>query len=104
MTWWKKPVWRDQPVEKFVEDIRSRLATLIGRAGQFIRRNRVASAAAGLVLISLLGGVIASTWLAHRAKLAKARAEQPADVRELAHARLVNYDDGLYDLAGATRM
>ena len=105
MAWRKKPKGRDQSVEKFLEDIRSHLATLIDRAGQFIRRNRVASAAAGLVLISLLGGVIASTWLAHRAKPAKARAEHPSnDVRQLAHSRLVNYDDGLYDLAGATRM
>ena len=105
MAWRKKPKGRDQSVEKFLEDIRSHLATLIGRAGQFIGRNRVASAAAGLVLISLLGGVIASTWLAHRAKPAKARAEHPSnDVRQLAHSRLVNYSDGLYDLAGATRM
>jgi tetratricopeptide (TPR) repeat protein len=105
MAWQKKPNWRDQSVEKFLEDIRSHLATLIGRAGQFIRRNRVVSAAAGLVLISLLGGVIASTWLAHRAKPAEARAEDPPkDVRQLAHSRLVNYSDGLYDLANTTRM
>ena len=105
MAWRKKQKGRDQSVEKFLEDIRSHLATLIDRAGQFIRRNRVASAAAGLVLISLLGGVIASTWLAHRAKPAKARAEHPSnDVRQLAHLRRVNYYDGLYDLVDATRM
>src|SRR5436190_2615337 len=105
MAWRKKPKGRDQSVEKFLEDIRSHLATFIGGAGQFIRRNRVASATAGLVLISLLGGVIASSWLAHRAELAKERAEQRSnDVRQVAHSRLVNYYDGLYDLAGATRM
>jgi tetratricopeptide (TPR) repeat protein len=104
MAWRKKPKGRDQSVAEFLADLRSHLATLICRAGQFIRRNRVASAAAGLVLISLLGGLIASTWLAHRAKLAKARAEHASNyVRQLAHSRLINYDDGLYDLTSATR-
>ncbi len=105
MAWRKKPNGRDQSVEKFLEDIRSHLATLIGRAGQFIRQNRVASAVAGLVLISLLGGMIASTWLANRAELAKARAEHRSnDVRQVAHLRPVNYYNELDDLAGATRM
>jgi len=105
MAWLKKPKGRDHSVEKFLEDIRSDLATLIGRAGQFIRQNRMASAVAGLVLISVLGGMIASTWLAHRAKPAKARAEHPSnDLRQVAHLRPVNYYDGLYDLTGATRM
>jgi tetratricopeptide (TPR) repeat protein len=103
MAWRKKPNGSDQPVvKKFLEDIRSYLATLIDRAGQFIDRNRVASAAAGLVLISLLGGVIASTWLAHRAKpLAKHPSNEG---RLLTQFRLVNYYNGLDDLAGATRM
>jgi tetratricopeptide (TPR) repeat protein len=105
MAWRKKPKGRDQSVEKFLEDIRSHLATFIGGAGQFIRRNRVASAATGLILISLLGGVIAMTWMVHRAKLANARAEHPSnDVRQLAHSRSVNYYGGLYEPAGATRM
>lgn len=102
MAWRKKPEGLDQSVEQFLEDIGNHPATLIGRAGQFIRRNRVASAAAGLVLISLLGGVIASTWLAHRAKPAQARAEYRSNYApQLAQSR---YDGGLSDLAGATRM
>ncbi len=40
---------------------------------------------AGLLLISLLGALIATTWQAHRAKVAKARAEHPSnDVRPIA--------------------
>jgi tetratricopeptide (TPR) repeat protein len=103
MAWRKKPQERDQSVEKLLKDIRSHLAALIDRAGQFIRRNGVVSASTGLVLISLLGGVIASAWLVHRAKLARARAAHLSnDLRQLAHSRSVNYYDGLYNLAGAT--
>src|SRR5207247_5332729 len=66
---------------------------------------RVASAAAGLLLLGLLGGVIASTWLAHRAKLAKAGAEQASnDLRELARLRRINYYDALNVLPGTTRI
>jgi tetratricopeptide (TPR) repeat protein len=103
MAWRKKPTGLGQSVEKFLEDIRSHLATLIARAGQFIRQNRVASAAAGLVLIGLLGGLIATAWLAHRAKLADASAEPSNEVRRLAYSHRVNYYDGFSDLA-ATRM
>ena len=102
MAWRKKPKGSDQSVaQNFSEDIRSRPATLIDRAGQIIHRNRVASAAASLILISLLGGVITSTWLAHRTKPAEARAEHPAN-----EGRQANYNDGLDDATrpGESRM
>ena len=69
-----------------------------------MRRNKVATAAAALVFLSLLGGVIATTWEAHRAKLEKARAERRFnDVRQLAHSVLFDYHDAIKDLPGATR-
>jgi tetratricopeptide (TPR) repeat protein len=89
MDFWKKRL--DQSVEQF--------SKYLGH----IQRN-LASAAAGLLLISLLGGVIAITWQAHRATLAKERAEQPSDdVGQLADLRRVN-DDTLDHLADPTRM
>src|SRR5437764_4219171 len=54
--------------------------------------------------MSMLGGVIATTWEAHRAKLEKARAERRFnDVRQLAHSVLFDYHDAIKDLPGATR-
>jgi len=110
----KEPARRYQSVEQFSEDIQRHLETrpvfarkdtLGYRTGKFIRRNRVGTAAAALVLLSLVGGVIATTWQAQRAKAAKARAERRFnDVRQLARSVLFDYHDAIKDLAGATRV
>jgi tetratricopeptide (TPR) repeat protein len=110
----KEPARRYQSVEQFSEDIRrylearpilARTDTVGYRAGKFVRRNTVATAAAALVFLSLLGGVIATTWQAHRANLAKARAERRFnDVRQLAHSVLFDYHDAIRNLPGATRV
>jgi tetratricopeptide (TPR) repeat protein len=110
----KEPERRYQSVEQFSEDIRrhweartvlARKDTVGYRVGKFVRRNKVATAAAALVFLSLLGGVIATTWQAHRAKAAKARAERRFnDVRQLAHSVLFDYHDAIKDLPGATRV
>ena len=63
-----------------------------------------------LVFLSLLGGIVATTWQAHRArtqealaKAEKARAERRFnDVRQLAHSVLFDYHDAIKDLPGAT--
>jgi eukaryotic-like serine/threonine-protein kinase len=110
----KEPTRRYQSVEQFSEDIRRHLEarpvlarkdTIGYRAGKFVRRNTVATAAVALVFLSLLGGVIATTWQAHRANLAKARAERRFnDVRQLAHSVLFDYHDAIRNLPGATRV
>ncbi len=101
----KEPGRRYQSVEQFLEDIRRHLEglpvlarkdTLTYRAAKFVRRNKVAAVAAALVLLTLIGGIIATTWQAHQAKvneaIAKAqrtRAERRFnDVRKLANSVL----------------
>jgi serine/threonine protein kinase len=110
----KGPERRYRSVEQFSEDIRRHLESLpvlarkdtfAYRAAKFVRRNTVPTAAAALLFLSLLGGIIATTWQAHRAKLEKARAERRFnDVRQLAHSVLFDYHDAIKDLPGATRV
>jgi serine/threonine protein kinase len=117
----KKPERRYQSVEQFSEDlrrhlealpVRARKDTLAYRGAKFVRRNRAATVAAALVFLSLLGGIIATTWQAHRARVqeAIARAEKTRaerrfnDVRQLAHSVLFDYHDAIKDLPGATRV
>src|SRR5205814_3001750 len=112
---------RYQSVEQFSEDIRRHLEALpvrarkdtVGyRAAKFVRRNKVATAAAVLVFVTLLVGVIATAWEANRARLQEAfaiaekmRAERRFnDVRKLAHSVLFDYHDAIKDLPGATRV
>ena len=124
----KEPDRRYQSVEQFSEDIRRHLEarpvlarkdTIGYRAAKFIRRNKAVVAAASLLFVSLLGGIITTSWEAHRArvqeaaartqeavaKAEKARAERRfADVRQLAHSLLFDYHDAIKDLPGATRV
>jgi serine/threonine protein kinase len=117
----KEPERRYPSVEQFSEDIRRHLEarpirarkdTIHYRAVKFGQRNRVATAAALLVFLSLVGGIIATTWEARRAraeaavaKEQKKRAERRFnDVRRLAHSVLFDYHDAIKDLPGATRV
>jgi eukaryotic-like serine/threonine-protein kinase len=73
------------------------------RLGKFVRRHRVAVAAAALLVLALLGGAIATAWQARRARAQQALAERRfADVRKLAHAVLFDYHDAIQALPGAT--
>jgi serine/threonine protein kinase len=110
----KEPARRYQSVEQLSDDIRrylearpiiARKDSVVYRAAKFVRRNRVATAAAALVLLSLIAGLAATTWQAQRAKSEKARAERRFnDVRQLAHSVLFDYHDAIKDLPGATRV
>jgi serine/threonine protein kinase/predicted negative regulator of RcsB-dependent stress response len=117
----KEPGRRYQSVEQFSEDIRrylesrpvqARQDTVGYRTAKFIRRNKVAVAAGLLVLLTLVGGIIATSWEARRARLEEAiakaekeHAEQRfADVRHLAHSLLFDYHDAIKNLPGATRV
>ena len=72
----KEPTRRYASVGQFSEDIRRYLAgrpvlahkdTLSYRAGKFIRRNKLGVAAAVIVLLTLIGGIITTAWQANHA-------------------------------------
>jgi len=110
----KEPERRYQSVEQFSEDIRRHLEerpvlarkdTMSYRAGKFARRNKAGLAAAALVLLILVGGIVATNRQAHIAMREKARAERRfADVRQLAHSLLFDYHDAIRNLPGATKV
>ncbi|HEV7928619.1 MAG TPA: serine/threonine-protein kinase, partial [Nitrosospira sp.] len=92
----KEPERRYSSVEQFSEDIRRHLSGLPVsassdafryRATKFIRRHRIAVAAAGLILLSLLAGLGATLYQARIARRERAKAEQRFnDVRQLANS------------------
>jgi serine/threonine protein kinase len=101
----KEPERRYQSVEQFSEDIRrylegrpviARKDTISYRAGKFIRRNKLAVAAATLVILSLVGGVAAANYQARRAER---RFQQ---VRKLANTFLFDFHDKIQNLPGST--
>ena len=110
----KEPERRYQSVEQFSEDIRRHLEsrpvharkdTLGYRSAKFVRRNKFSLAAATLVLLILIGGIIATSWQAQIATREKARAERRFnDVRKLANSVLFDYHDAIKDLPGATKV
>jgi eukaryotic-like serine/threonine-protein kinase len=117
----KEPERRYQSVDQFSDDIQrhldqrpviARKDTMGYRASKFVRRNRTAFAAATLLLLSLIGGIIATAHEAHharveevQAKAAQARAERRFnDVRNLAHTVLFDYHDAIKSLPGATKV
>jgi len=65
------------------------------RAGKFIRRNKLAVAAAGLVLVSLTAGMIATTYEARRAQ------RRFDEVRQLANSLMFEIHDAVQDLQGS---
>ena len=104
MTLWNKPKRWKQSIKDFSNYLQHHLESLISHTGQFVRRNRAASIIVGLVVVGVLGATVATSWRAHLAKIAKARAEQLAnEARQLAQLRAINYKDTLDDLIGVTR-
>jgi eukaryotic-like serine/threonine-protein kinase len=80
----KEPARRYASVGQFSEDIRRHLAglpvvarkdTVSYRAGKFINRHRIGVAAAALILLSLLGGIIATLIQVQTARRERAKAE-----------------------------
>jgi non-specific serine/threonine protein kinase/serine/threonine-protein kinase len=115
----KETARRYRSVEQFSEDIRRHLAgrpvvaqpdTLSYRAAKFLRRNRLGVSAAALLLLTLVGGIVATAWQAHKARVheQRARAEQARaerrfnEVRNLARSVLFDYHDAIKDLPGST--
>ncbi len=108
----KEPQRRYVSVHELAEDIRHHLEgrpiaarsdSLAYRFAKFAGRNRAAAIAAGLVLLSLLAGIVVSLGQARRAELERARAERRfADVRQLANSLLFELHDAIASLPGST--
>ncbi len=74
------------------------------RAGKFLLRHRLGVAAAALLLLSLVAGIVATAWQARRAEAARAVAEERfRDVHDLATTVVFEIHDAIADLPGATR-
>jgi eukaryotic-like serine/threonine-protein kinase len=103
---------RYSSVEQFSEDIRRHLEglpvlatkdTFFYRGSKFIRRNRIAVAAAVLLALTMTAGVAATIWQARVARAAQARAERRFnEVRELANSFLFEFNDSIKNLPGST--
>ncbi|MEM7516415.1 MAG: tetratricopeptide repeat-containing protein kinase family protein, partial [Planctomycetota bacterium] len=80
----REPARRYPSVAELAEDLRRHLdfrpvrahpESLAYRARRFVRRQRLAVAAGGLIFLSLAGGIAGTSWQAHRAELAREQAE-----------------------------
>lgn len=83
----KEPARRYASVAQFSEDIRRHLEglpvvarqdTFGYRASKFVRRHRIGVAAAAVILLSLIGGIAATTWQATIARRERDRARRQA--------------------------
>jgi eukaryotic-like serine/threonine-protein kinase len=116
----KEPQRRYVSVEQFAEDIRRHLADLpvvarrdtIGyRTSKFITRHKAVVAAAGVVAITLVAGLVITLHEAHVARVQAAIARQQRaraerrfnDVRKLANSLMFEIHDSIVDLPGATQ-
>ena len=107
----KEPQRRYASAEQFSEDIRRYLeglpviackATLSYRASKFVQRNKIGVAAAAIILLTLIGGIIATGWETHRARVEQARAElRFNEIRGLVHAVVFDYHDAIASLPGS---
>jgi serine/threonine protein kinase/tetratricopeptide (TPR) repeat protein len=108
----KEPLRRYSSVEQFAGDLRRHLEghpvsarpdTIRYRTGKFIRRHRTGVMAAALVILSLVAGIIGTSWQAHVAEQHRRRAEQRFnEVRGLANAVLFELHDAIVPLPGST--
>ena len=108
----KEPQRRYPSAEQLSEDLRRQSQGLPVtaqrdstryRAGKFVRRHKAGVAAAGLVLASLVAGVLATTWQARVARAERAEAErQFNDVRKLTTSFLFEFDTAIQNLPGST--
>ncbi|MBS1794231.1 MAG: protein kinase [Acidobacteria bacterium] len=100
----KEPERRYSSVEQLSEDIRRHLGGLPVsasrdtwgyRASKFLRRNKIAAAAAALVLITLIGGLAATLYQRNKAQ------RRFNDVRQLANSFLFEFHDAIENLPGS---
>ena len=108
----KEPQRRYSSAEQLSDDLRRYLEglpvtahpdTQAYRTGKFVRRHKLGVAAAALLVLSLLGGVLGTTWQMRVAQRERARAQQQFnDVRKLTTSFLFEFHTAIQDLPGAT--
>ena len=108
----KEPDRRYLSAEQFSEDIRRHLEglpvkarpdTFGYRTSKFIKRNKLGVTAASLILLSLIGGIIGTTYQATIAQQQRNRAEKRfEDLRQLSKNLIFKYNDAISNLPGAT--
>ncbi len=108
----KEPERRYSSVEEFSEDISrylrgvpvaARPNTIFYRASKFYARNRMASVAGILLALSLIVGIIATTWQSVVAREQRDRAEKRFnDVRKLSRSLLFEITPKIERLPGST--
>jgi len=108
----KDPVKRYSSVEQLSEDVRrylqgfpvaARAASVPYKVGKFLRRHMAGLAAVSLLILTLIGGIVATSWEAHIAGIERARAERHfADVRKLANTFMFDVEGAIENLPGAT--
>jgi serine/threonine protein kinase len=108
----KEPQRRYASAERFSDDLHRYLTglpvsaqrdTWSYRAEKFVRRNKVGVAAATLLAVSLIGGVLATMRQARVARAERANAQQQFnDVRKLTTSFLFEFHNAIQDLPGST--
>lgn len=108
----KEPARRYASAEQFSEDIHryldglpvlARADALLYRTGKFVRRHKMGVAAAVLIFVTLVGGIVATLRQARIAETQRARAEQRFnDVRKIAHDLMFDVHDSIQYLPGST--
>jgi eukaryotic-like serine/threonine-protein kinase len=109
----KDPARRYSTVEQFAQDITRHLEglpvlarpdTARYRSTKFIARHKTGVALAVLVAMALIGGVAATAWQTHVARIQRSRAERRFnDVRRLANSFLFEFHDAIENLPGSTQ-
>jgi non-specific serine/threonine protein kinase/serine/threonine-protein kinase len=109
----KEPERRYLSAQSLADDIKrhqdglpvtARPDTLYYRADKFIRRNSFAVAAAVLIVLAVIGGIIATLWQARVAQAERAKAERRfSDVRKLANSYLFDVYPIVENLEGSLK-
>lgn len=108
----KEPQLRYHSAAEMAEDIRrhlngrpvlARKATFAYQAAKFVRRNFVAVALSTVLVLSLVGGIITTSWQAAQARREKSLAQKRlGEIRKLANSVLFEFHDQVKSLPGAT--
>ncbi|MCY7376214.1 MAG: protein kinase [Pyrinomonadaceae bacterium] len=107
----KEPSRRYTSVGEFANDIerhlqgltvKARPNTFKYRAEKFVKRNRLGVAAGLLILLTLVGGIVATVWQANRAETQRQKAEKRfGDVRKIAGSFIFEISPKIENLPGA---
>jgi non-specific serine/threonine protein kinase/serine/threonine-protein kinase len=110
----REPERRYVSIEQLSEDLRrylegrpvlARPDTMWYRVQKFVHRNPVSVMASLMLLLTLVGGVVTTSWQAAIARTEHARAQRRfEDVRKLANAFLFELDNSLAPLIGSTEV